>query len=379
MALQTLPGMSVPIGIIPGHVAMAPSFASTLVIDATGEMAAFVGRVFFKARTGTKAISKVGFRFGAVTKAGGSALTVSLQDVLNAGGGIPMQPDGTQDQTVAIANADAGFTSNAWYQTGALSATRTVSCGDLLAVVIEFDGGGRLGADSVVISGLSATQTGHANMATSVLKTGGTYAVVSVVPNVILEFDDGTFGTLFGGFPCSNLATLTYNSGTGGADEYALEFTFPGPVKVDGGGGLWAHAVAGSDADLIVYDGTTAMTNGSVTFDGDFAVNANARASLGQFPAMLSLTKDTTYRLALKPTSANNVTLSYFDVAAAGHFQAHTGGTAWCLTSRVDGGSWAAATTTRRPFLWPHICAIDDAVSTGGTTIAGTPMLRGMV
>jgi len=130
-----------------------------LLIDATGEMAAFCGRVWFSARSGTKNLSRVGFRFGAVTKSGGSGLTVSLQDV-TLSAGPPMQPDGTQDQTVAIANGNASFASNTWIRTGTFSASRTVTYGDLLAVNVEYDGGGRTNPDSVIVNTIVAGQTG---------------------------------------------------------------------------------------------------------------------------------------------------------------------------------------------------------------------------
>jgi hypothetical protein len=96
---------------------------------------------------------------------------------------------------------------------------------------------------------------------------------------------------------------------------------------------------------------------------------------VGLFTGMVSLSSDTIYRLALKPTTANNITLQYFDVAAAGHMQAHWGGEGWALTSRVDSGAWAAVTTTRRPFLWPYVCAIDDAAGGGGS--GGGPLIGG--
>ena len=100
---------------------------------------------------------------------------------------------------------------------------------------------------------------------------------------------------------------------------------------------------------------------------GDTATaNTSVRTRRSIFSAAYTLTKNTTYRCALKPTSANSVTLYYFDVAAAGHFQAHVGGTAWVYTDRVDAGSWAAVTATRRPFIFPYIAGIDDGAA-GGT------------
>ena len=139
-----------------------------------------MGKVWFAERTGTKDIRRVGFRFGTVTKAGGSAVTVSLQDV-NLAAGPPLQPDEVQDQTVAIANADAGFATGLWYRTGTLSADRTVAYGEDLCVVFEYDGAGRLGSDVVNIAYSSVGLEGLPHSANVVLKTaswalgGGAY------------------------------------------------------------------------------------------------------------------------------------------------------------------------------------------------------------
>jgi hypothetical protein len=372
MALTNLPGASIPWFPALQYLPVAPSLATTLVLDATGEKAAFCGRVTFPARTGTKDIERVGIRFGAVTKSGGSALTISLQNVSTAAG-QPMQPDETQDQTVAVANADATFVSNTWHRSGTLSANRTVSCGDLLSVVIEYDGNGRLSSDSVVISGMTSVGTGPGHGIATAHKTAS-WATIAIIPNVVLEFSDGSFGTLLGAFPISALNSASYNTGSGGADEYALEMTFPGPVGVDGAGGNWNLTNNSTDAELIFYEGTTAMTNGTIAMDGMHTPATSQRPAVGQAAAVIELDASTTYRLALKPTTANNITLHYFDVADANHLTLHPGGVTWCLTSRIDAGSWAAVTATRRPFLWPYVCAIDDAAGGGG---GGGPLVGG--
>src|SRR5688572_26574526 len=133
MAFQKIPGVGL---WIPDNrlISMAPNLSNNSPIDATGEQFAISGPVWFKEGTGTKDITRVGFSFGTITKAGGSGLTVSLQNV-SAVAGPPLQPDGTQDQTVAIANGNAAFASNTWIRTDALSANRTVSFGENLSVV----------------------------------------------------------------------------------------------------------------------------------------------------------------------------------------------------------------------------------------------------
>lgn len=367
MALQTIAGEGF---FFPASALLTSGFGTTfdssLLIDATGEKIAMCGRVFNKDRS-SKTINKVHFRFGAVTKAGGSNLTVSLQDQALV---IPNQPDETQDQYRAIANAD--ITANTWFTSGLITSDgtdtgskRTVAYNERIAVVIEFDGGGRLGSDSFVVSGLAGSAT--SNIVSNCLKTGGSWAVIAGVAVVLFEFSDGTFGTLQNARPVSAINTHTYKQDTGTADEYALEFQVPWPCKVDGGWAFLTVAAATADYDIILYDGTTPMASGSVSIDGGEHSSANNRYAIFGFAAEVTLAANTTYRLAFKPTqTTSNISVISIDVAAAGHFQAHPGGTAFQYTTRLDSGSWASPTTTRRLMAGVRISALDDAASAGG-------------
>ena len=354
---------------------VAPGLAYSAggLIDATGEKIAFIGRVWNKDRA-SKNISKVGIRFGAVTKAGGSALTLSLQDVALATGPIYV-PDETQDQTVAIGNA--AITANSWLQTNALSASRTVAFGELLAVVIEFDGSGRLGADSFVISTLSLPASQHLADG-SVLKAGAgpTWAAISTShrpPALVLEFDDGTFGALGGSVPAANLSSIAYNSGSA-ADEIALEFTVPFACKCDG---AWfmGQCASGADFDIVLYDGTTAIA--SQSFDANAIIATAQSGAVFASWTEVTLSTSATYRLALKPTTTNSVTAHYMDVNASGHWQAMRGFAGSAYTTRVDGGAWAATTATRRPMCGISISALSDVSSSAGGHIASR-QLTGM-
>src|SRR5688572_15951850 len=99
--LTVFPGASIPWGMPANLTTNYVAVSTALTIDATGEKTSYAGKVFYPDRSSaTKAITKVGFRFAAVTKAGGSALTVSLQNVTGvtgAGTGGPMVGDETQD------------------------------------------------------------------------------------------------------------------------------------------------------------------------------------------------------------------------------------------------------------------------------------------
>jgi hypothetical protein len=332
------------------------------LIDATGEKFAYLGRVFFPARTGTKDIRKVHFLFGTVTKAGGSALTVSLQDV-DLTAGPPHRPDGTQDQTVAIANADAGFASNTWYTTGNLSADRTVTFGDYVAVVVEYDGSGRLSSDAVNFSGLSAQATAAGIPAPGPVLFTSSWATVNARNGVVLEFSDGTFGCLDdAGFASATSNTGNINTGTT-PDEVALKFTPTFDCKIDGGYMEIDPENAGaSNFDVVLYEGTTPLQ--TVSVDAQTLGQAVSHLAIISIPEQ-ELAAGTAYYLAYKPTTASSSNVAYFDVADANHLSVLGGGTAWHYATRVDGGAWTA-TTTRRPNFGIRISAIDDGTGSGG-------------
>lgn len=372
MALQAVSGQG--IYLPPPPQLGSPAFTSS-VIDATGEKFAWVGCVWTPNR-GTKSIRNVEFLFGTVTKAGGSGLTVSLQNISTAAS--VTQPDETQDQTIAIANGDASFASNTWYLTGNFSADRSVTFGEEVAVVVEYDGSGRLGADAVNFqnpTGNALNTLGARAFPACSLKTAS-WALVGATPNIILKFSDGTYGTLMGSFPCSAFNVVAFKQDTAGSDEYAIEIPISWDCKVDG---LWAFAGATATTanwDFVLYDGTTAMTGGTMSHNAMWTPNGGGEDRIIEhsFTQEIELAAGTTYRLAMKPTQTTSTCrMRYFDVNTAGHMGVHPLGTSCVLTSRLDLGSWAAATTTRRPFMGLRVSALDDGAGGGG----GGPLIGG--
>lgn len=332
-------------------------------IDATGEKLAFVGRFEHPERVG-KDISRVQLRWGTVTKAGGSGLTISLQDVL-LGSGSPMRPDDTQDQTVAVANGDAGFASNTWYRSGALSANRTVAHGALLAVVIEYDGSGRLGADAVNVScmgGLAAA--GERANAATMLKTAS-WAKSNNFPNVVLECSDGTFGTMHGAFPVKDYNQVTATS-TGNPKEIGMEFSWPAPIKIDS---VITHAniQSGGDIDWVLYDSSDTVLE-TVVFDQDTDMgNGFNRHGTWPFSGEKTIAKNGLYYLVGKAVNATGFGLSYLDVDNAAHWELHGIGdnAQWVQRNTVGSGAWTK-TATRRPIMGFRISSMDDGAGGGG-------------
>lgn len=326
-----------------------PAFSSTAVgpIDAAGEMAAYVGRVWFPDRTGTKSIRYICFRFGTVVKTNGSTIIASLQNVSTTAT-PPGVPDEVIDEHVHIANADAGYASNTWYKTAALSADRAVTYGSDLAVVVEYDSFSA--GDSFYLSSMvlgSALDNPHTCFAVN--KVGApAWAVIAAIPNVIFEFTDGTFGTLDGSYSGSAYNAHQANLGTTVADEFALNFQVPFPCVVDGLWSVVSPSAATADFELLLYSGTSAIA--TVTVDANTTVSSNPRKLLAPIPET-TLAENTLYRVAVRPTvtgSGGNVSCYSLDVADANHFTVHAGGTSLQYSTRLDQGAWSAATTTRR-------------------------------
>jgi hypothetical protein len=325
---------------------------------------AFCGRVFHKSRNLTgNPIVKIGVRTGTVTKTALSDLKLSIQGV-STSAGPPYQPDGSIKGSGAggfatIATGD--LVSAGWNHSGALGASVTVAFGDLIAVVAESPSWAA--SDLIPLAGMTAAASGPWQTSGTVYYNGATWAGQAIIPNVILEFNDGTFGTLDGGWPVANFSNQSFNTGTITANEYALQFTLPFNYKVDSAWFLMTCA-AGADFNMVLTDATgTALTGGSVSVDYNTTLVAGSpRYCHVTFSQEVTLSANTTYQLSLDPTTTNSITTYYTSVNSTNHFQAMHGGTAWKEVRRLDSGAFSeTGSGTRRPVAGIRLSSFDIA------------------
>lgn len=324
---------------------------------------AYCGSMWNRDRA-NKTLVGVGITFGGVTKASGSGLTITQEGV---SGGPPYRPDGTVAQSWSVANGDASFAAGTWFNTSD-NAGVAVAYKQKIAITVGYDGLGRIGSDSVQIRGAAAAETGPGQNSGTVYYNGTTWAALAVVPNVILKFSDGSFGTLYRGSPGSNFATQAYNNGSA-TDEYGLEFTVSVPVEIDG---MWCILVPSSsaDCDVVLYAGSTPLATESLAAAEMQSVSGQRFAWVPFSP--VTLATGTTYRLTLKPTTANNITICYRDLNSASHRQAVEGfGESGSWVSRVDAGSWTPK-TDRVPMIGLCISKFDDGTGGGSGGPVGT-------
>lgn len=328
----------------------APGFSTVATLTASTHKGAFIFRV---PKTGTT--KAVGFRLGTVTTP--QDLRISFQDVSATTG----DPDGTEDQTVVIASGS--LVASGWNTTGTI--TRSVTRGDLLAIVIQADSG----TPNLQIS---CPQYGNGDVTEFPYAEAFTTAWGSRfgrAGSLSLQYDDNSYEPIEGFvYPYSDLAAISYNT-TSTSDEYGLKFQLPFGCKVNGG---WMSSDIDGDGDIILYDsdGTSVLATTSIDKDQD----ANGGRFYFGFVTEITLTANTYYRLVLKPTTTTNLALRYFEVASAALLDMCDLGQLAHLTKRADAGAWSDV-TTQRPWMGVQISAIDI----GGTSAEISTPFVGML
>lgn len=319
---------------------------ATLVLDADGEKAAFI---FHVGKTGT--LSKVGFRTGTVTT--GDDLKISFQNVDATNG----DPDGTADESRVVTVGDGD--DDTWHKTGIMSSDgtdtgtkRSVTAGDLLAIVIEFDSfvAGNLQINTTNtqdIPYVGNIYPAHDSGAGYVSQTnrGGVFA---------LEYDDGSYAYL-PVIPAKDMVRLIYTSATT-PDEVGNRFIAPVKMETSGAWFMWGMG-AGDTDEVILYDADDTALQ-TTTIDTDNRTTASEIGGMVFWPAKQTLNKDAVYRIVIKPLSANSNCLgSEVTVDTAAVLDQMGGGQNMHKTERTNAGSWTD-TTTQRMAIGPIISAI---------------------
>lgn len=340
MTLQNLPG-----GLVVPPYPFGIGFAGTsnLLIDATGEKAAFVIEI---PKTGT--ITSVGFLTNTVLTS--QTLRASLQTL--SGG----NPTGTfyGGSTQGTQAAPASNT----YNEVTLGTPASVTRGDRVGLVVEWDS--TVGSANIAYTGSSGGLAG--NFPNSNLFTTS-WASNSGFPICSLGYS-GTFYPVRGCWPWSVPPTqLTFNSGSS-PNEYALAFQLPFPCTASGFWGLINPAnVTTDDITINLYQGTTLLSSLSlpaVTFQS----TAGHNLGQGDFPAAINLVANTQYYLSVLPATTGNIHVDVFNTLDAAHMGAFPGGTAFTLATRA-GGAWTAV-PAQRPMLGLYLDSFQDGTGGGG-------------
>jgi hypothetical protein len=357
MTLQTLSGGGV----------WVPNFehdnhtvaSNAYVIDASGEIAALIFRC---PKDGT--LDRFDALVGAVSNSPDNGLRFSFQGV-SATTGLP-------DGTILGATSNAFVTyahsvTTGWKSTN-FGETVTVTRGQLIACVVDIPTGFTAG-DNIAMSHIASNSNSGLPYGILATSTKQTSNLLIVAPHYTTGYVQ--ISSVLPGIDTST--SVSYNSGTGTADEWGMGFQIPFPAKLDRVSAQLAVG-AGGDFEVIVYgsDGTTVLA--TLAYDGD--VNGSSATMPYEFvlQSELTLTANTTYRVTIRPTTANNVALQYFTFQSADLMATMSGGSNFYMTSQLNqGGSWTDynSGTFRRPKMSLYLTALDDGAGGGVTGVIG--------
>ncbi len=234
-----------------------------------------------------------------------------------------------------------------------LTADATVNGNDIVAIVMKSNGGTPL---SMLAACLNATT--EASKFPYCDRFVSSWLSRQDRPMCVIEYSDGSIGYLPNCFSFATITTNTFNNGST-PDEYAMKFQVPFPCRSTGGMVL---VDADGDFDCVLYEGTTVKA--TVTHDKD--VRDKTASAGGDFSFLwpnpgIVLTKNTDYYLAVKPSSATNLSTFDMNFALAAHMDAMDGGQSFLQATRTDAGAWTPD-TTKRPFASIILDQIDDGV-----------------
>lgn len=292
-----------------------------------------------------KTLQNIHIMIGAVTKTGGTDLRIGMQDVSTTTG-PPMQPDGTwaSGGTAYATVGDGSITANTWLRSGTVAGTLSVSNGDTWCIVVEPEN--YAGSDSYALRsiGVKSIWSGIAD------SYNGSAWSSSGTGLHLLEFTDGTYGSIGLGTPLSTVGgAVTYNSSSS-PDEYALKITPSVSMSVVGMCAENPYSTATGDLDWVLYQDTTAIATVSIDANSLLSTSATVPTCV-IFASSVTISAGSTYYAAIKPTTTNNVRIAYNAASDSTYWSVYGGGTNVNYSTRTDAGAWSD-TDTRRIAIW---------------------------
>lgn len=349
-------------------------------LDANGETVFALGYVYIP--TGVnKTISAAG---------GGSIKWVSAASNVLANASTDVQlgiqdvaatglPDGTNDVAGLISTATTTIANSTLFSTAMTSGTKTLSPGQLVAIghtMVTRGGVDVVTVDRMLVPEFAGTSGGFGvPWGTANGTRGGS------VPPYQIVFDDGTIGYILGCPLLYNMSAgpsvITFNVDSA-LDEYAGVIEFPVPVRL-GGCGIIVGSVATTDPfEIIAYSSPFGVTPtalalwsggaSALVVDPD-QFSGTAGVFWAAFETFYDLAANTAIGFSLRPTSTNNLTFSYFDLASSTFTSLKSAQPFSSIKMAARAGQSGAFAETQAyhlPDIAVFVTGFDNAVSSGG-------------
>lgn len=376
MALQSLAnGMGMPLDSV---WMWGTSAAASSTMDAAGESVAFIGRIYIEGAASSKTISSAGgkivFRTNTVTFANaGTNFRVGIQDVAATG-----LEDGTFDVYADFTGGGGGIASTTWYEKAMTTGTKTINHLDTVAICMEMTARGE--TDSIQIQcfgNFTHTFQTSANFPYRTIDTGSGPTRASSGPyGACIIFDDGTLGWIEGamfGPGFNTWVDQTYNSGST-PNEYAAVFKVPFKCSVRGAY-VGVGSIASTDNfEIILYSDAegTPVAERTVTVNPNYTGGVTTSLAYNVVFSSFTLSPGVWYAISMRPTTANNLTMSYIDIGAefgSKYKKLCVFGTDCKFSSRTNqSGAFSEVQSYFHPIFGLRINKLDDGASSGGVT-----------
>jgi hypothetical protein len=296
--------------------------AGNILLDAANEAVHMIGD--FATSDGgshtidTSGASKLEWKSNALTFANAATvLKVGMTTVISDGLARHVANVIDFDVVAQYTTATIVPAANTWMSTTPTSGSKTIAHGDQVAFCLQMTARGGADAVNVQFDNIGANH-GYPALRSYL---AASYGVPTGWVQCFVRFADGATGWINGGVAWSTVLSRVYNSGST-PDEYGELASWPYPVRVYG---IWTNlALANSSADfeaLLYTDplGTPAVAR-SVAFDANVAPTISGRHFDFMFPTPLDIPANTPVVFAVRPTTANNVTLYGATLAASDHW-----------------------------------------------------------
>lgn len=329
-------------------------FASLLSaqINATGESVSILGEITISDGSSQKTFSSAGGKVhfissGNVFANAGTRLRAGVQDVL---------PTGIEDGVFDVSGDFVGGTNP--IVDGIVTSipmgtgSRVITNGEFIAISVEMIT--RAGADSIsIIRNYAAFGGIQTTFPYLTQDTGaGPAKTPQGVPQIVIEFDDGTLGYMGTSFPLNITSGFSFPAST--PNEYATVFTLPLTANLSGV--LMNAGNGGTDLEVAIYSNPLGtdypylpQLEWSKTIEGDLT-SASAASTASLFVKInpgFRVIKGKQYAISVKPLTGGSLYWSTLDFGDEAIKQATPLGTDWMLGYRNNNTSVFTVDTTK--------------------------------
>jgi hypothetical protein len=286
-------------------------------MNAAGESNFCIGQIFWKGGTSgaTKVLSAAGggsIYWNAASSLtfanAGTQLDIGIQDVAATG-----FEDGTFDVSGTLIGGTDTITDNALHVIPMETGSKTLTYRQIVAV----------GATMVTRAGVDQVTIDRVEWSGTLNSSGFPYGThlssrTSLLPCFTIKFDDGTYGWINLAplaFNTTNTGTaISYNSGST-PDEYVCGITLPFKARIVGYGWKVGGVATADTFEICAYldpFGSPSLIETAFAPDPDILVTDRPLFTLLDTP--YDLEAGAVFGGSIRPTSVNNITITYFDL-----------------------------------------------------------------